>query len=284
MSPLILAAESSKGFFPRYEAELTAVGVLLLTALAVFVIHRSVARRGRRLATAVAGGELRPEIDTRLRFLQRVVDVVIVIVGLSLALRQFTAVGNVASAVLTSGAIVAAVVGFAARQTIANAIAGVLLAVTQPLRIGDFVTFEGESGTVEDVRLTYTWLRTAGGSRVIIPNERLAAGLLRNDSIASKSVAVEPSVWLNRDVDPLEAVDALRGALGDVGVRLAETTAEGTRLLLVGAHAPPHERVGLEHALREQALRALRDAGLGAKRDPAGDVEGDARAPAGGSG
>jgi small-conductance mechanosensitive channel len=271
----ILAAE---GFFPRYEDELTAVGVLALTVLAVLAINRVVDRRGRRLAAAVSGKELRPEVDTRLRFLRRLVDVVVVIIGLSIALRRFGGVGDIANAILTSGAIAAAVVGFAARQTLANAIAGILLAVTQPLRIGDVVTFEGETGTVEDVRLTYTWLRTPGGTRIIVPNERLAAGVLRNDSIAGPSIAVEPSVWLNRDVDPLAAVDALRTVLGDVGVRLAETTADGTRLLLVGAHAPPHERAGREHALREQALRALRDAGMGTPQGNPGDgVEGDVR-------
>ncbi len=284
MSLFILAAET-ENFVERYRNELTALAVLLLTVLAVLVIHRGVARRGRRLATAVAGRELQPGLDTRLRFLQRLVDVVIVVLGVSVALQQFTAVGAVASTILTSGAIAAAVVGFAARQTLANAIAGVLLAVTQPLRIGDVVTFEGESGTVEDVRLINTWLRTPGGTRVIVPNERLAAGVLRNDSIINAAVAVEPSVWLKGDVDPLEAVDALRAALGDVGVRLAETTADGTRLLLIGAQAPPHERPGLEHALREQALRALRDAGVGvgvsvgAEGNATEDVEDDPRPP-----
>ena len=275
MLPSILAAE---GFTRRYEDELAAVVILFVTAGLVLTLNRVVARRGRRLATAVSGGVLRPAVDTRLRFLMRVVDVVVVIVGLSLALQPFAAVGNVASAILTSGAIAAAVVGFAARQTLANAIAGVLLAVTQPLRIGDVVTFEGETGTVEDVRLTATWLRTPGGTRVIVPNERLAAGVLRNDSIAGATVAVEPSLWLGVAVDPLAAVDALRSALGDVGVRLAETTSEGTRLLLVGAQAPPHERAGLEHALREQALRALRDAGVASQGDPGTNVEGDVRA------
>ena len=86
-------------------------------------------------------------------------------------------------AVLASSAIAAAVVGFAARQVLANAIAGLQIAITQPVRVGDQVTFEGEKGTVEDLRLTYTWLRTGTDARVIIPNERLAAGVLRNDSI-----------------------------------------------------------------------------------------------------
>ena len=90
-----------------------------------------------------------------------------------------------AATVLASGAITAAVVGFAARQTLANAMAGILLAVTQPIRIGDLVTFEGETGTVEDVGLTYTWLRTGADARLLVPNERLAGGILRNDSIRS---------------------------------------------------------------------------------------------------
>lgn len=274
MPPAILAAES---FFPQYEDEITALGVLALTALVVVLLNRVVRRRGRALAAVVVADGLRPAVDTRLRFLLRIVDVVVVVIGVSIALQPFTAVGSVARTILTSGAIAAAVVGFAARQTLANGIAGILLAVTQPLRIGDVVTFEGETGTVEDVRLTYTWLRTPGGTRVIVPNERLAAGILRNDSIGDASVAVEPSVWLPGDVDPLGAIDALRPALGDVGVRLAETTSEGTRLLLVGAQAPPHERAGLEHALREQALRVLRDAGV--KGDPPGNVEEDVRPP-----
>lgn len=261
----------------RYDSELTAVGVLLLTALAVVALNRGVARRGGRLAAVVSGGELRPELDTRLRFLLRLVDVLVVVVGVSIALKPFAAVGAVASTILTSGAIAAAVVGFAARQTLANAIAGILLAITQPLRIGDVVTFEGETGTVEDVRLASTWLRTAGGTRVVVPNERLAAGILRNDSIGAGTIAVEPSVWLGAGVDPLRAVDALRAGLDGVGVRLAETTPEGARLLLVGARAAPHERAGEEHDLREQALRVLHTAGVTRKGDPGTHVEHDVR-------
>lgn len=196
-----------------------------------------------------------------------------VVVGLSIALKPFAAVGTVASTILTSGAIAAAVVGFAARQTLANVIAGILLAVTQPLRIGDVVTFEGETGTVEEVRLASTWLRTAGGTRIIVPNERLAAGVLRNDSIGAGTIAAEPSLWLGSAVDALGAVDALRAGLDGVGVRLAETTPEGTRLLLVGGRATPHERAGEEHALREQALRVLRAAGVLPEGNPGIDVE-----------
>src|SRR5919108_1183 len=104
-----------------------------------------------------------------------------------------------------------------ARQVLANSVAGVMLAITQPLRIGDRVRFEGEDGTVEDVQLNYTYLRTPVGTRVVIPNERLAAGILHNDTMGSHQADVEVSVWLTADADvdtALAEVTAIPGATG----------------------------------------------------------------------
>jgi small conductance mechanosensitive channel len=93
------------------------------------------------------------------------------------------------------------VVGFAARQTLANGIAGILLAITQPIRIGDLVTFEGETGTVEDVRLTYTFIRKANDTRLIVPNERLAQSTIENHTVVDPGVQVEVSIWLPHGAD-----------------------------------------------------------------------------------
>jgi small-conductance mechanosensitive channel len=249
-------------FLDRHEHQLIAAGSIVVTLLVLFVVDRTLTRRGGPLARAVDGGRLSAVADTRLRFLRRLVDVTIVVIGGSIALSQFAALDRVASTLLTSSAIAAAVIGFAARQTLANAIAGLLLAITQPLRIGDLVTFEGETGTVEDVRLTYTWLRTAADARVIVPNERLAAGILRNDSIATPTVVVEISLWIGHADDETAAVAALRAALPDAQVRVVEITHEGTRLVVSGRTAPPSERAAAESELRVAALRALREAGL----------------------
>jgi small-conductance mechanosensitive channel len=159
------------------------------------------------------------------------------------------------------------VVGFAARQVLANAIAGVMLAITQPLRIGDLVTFEGDTGTVEDVSLTYTWLRTGSDARLIIPNERLAAGILRNDSIRSDTVALEISAWLAPDVDEAAALAAIAGIEDARTVRIAEITDSGIRIQVGGPPVAPSERIEREGALRTQTLRALREAGCRGPRD-----------------
>lgn len=262
MRGLIVAAESTSD---RY---ITAGLTLLAAVLLLVVVHRAMRGHGQKIAGALPLRELTPVVDTRLRFLRRVVEAAILIVGLALAIAQFTSLDRLASTVLASSAIAAAVVGFAARQVLANAIAGMVLAVTQPLRIGDLVTFEGETGTVEDVSLTYTWLRTGADARLIIPNERLAAGLLRNDSIRSPYVALEVSLWLHSDADEAAALAAVEAIDEAREARIVEVTDTGIRLLVAGPPVPPEQRLAREAALRAQALKALREAGC---RGPHGE-------------
>jgi small conductance mechanosensitive channel len=261
MTALIVAADSSSG-------RLIAAGLTLLTALAlVAIVHRAMRGRVHKLPHALGGGELSPMLDTRLRFLRRVVEAAIIVIGVALALAQFTSLDRLAATVLASSAIAAAVVGFASRQVLANAIAGMVLAVTQPLRIGDLVTFEGETGTVEDVSLTYTWLRTGSDARLIIPNERLASGVLRNDSIRSPTVALEVSVWLAPDADETAALAAVQELEETRDARIAEVTDAGLRLQVAGPPVAPAERIAREGELRAEVLRALREAGCRGSRD-----------------
>ena len=85
---------------------------------------------------------------TRLRMVRRLVFVAIIIVGLGIALSQFDRLDKLANAVLASSAVVGLVLGFAAQKILANPLAGILLAISQPIRIGDSVTIEDETGRV----------------------------------------------------------------------------------------------------------------------------------------
>lgn len=226
------------------------------------LVDRAFARRGRALAAAIVRGDLTPVADTRLRFLRRAVNATIVLLGLAVALSQFTALDRLATSVLASGAIAAAVIGFAARQTLANAVAGVLLAITQPLRVGDHVTFEGESGVVEDLRLAYTYLRSGDEYRIVIPNERLAAGVLRNDTIVTPAVSARASLWIPPWADTDAAVAALTQAVADAKVEVTEVLPDGVRLTIAVAVPTPGARAAREAELRAEGLRCLRSAGL----------------------
>jgi len=249
-------------FLQAHKNELTALLTVVGTTVLAIAVDRALKHRGHRLAAAVVRDELTPVIDTRLRFLRRLITLAIVVIGLLLALSQFGGLSRLAAGLLASGALIAAILGFAARQTLANLIAGVMLTVTQPLRIGDRVTIEQQTGTVEDVRLNYTVVRGGDGGRIFVPNERLAAGILRNDTIVEPLVALEVELWLPAAVDSDAALVALGGLDGAPIARVAEVATDGVRYTVARGTVAPAERSARESALRADALRALRVAGL----------------------
>ena len=243
-------------------ASWTAVAIPIAVALLVaYAFDRVLARRGRQLASTVIRGDLSPEAGTRLRFIRRLFEALIILLGVAIALSRVNGVDRLAASLLASGAIAAAIIGFAARQTLANFVAGVMLAITQPLRVGDWVFIEDQYGVVEDIRLTYTYLRTLGDQRVVIPNERLASGILRNDTLGEGTIALDVHLWLPHDVDAARAVEVLRAETDQI-VTVAETSVEGVRLAVGGERCPPPERAAREAELRLQCLQRLRAEGL----------------------
>jgi len=227
----------------------------VLTVVFAVLANRGVSRWAAR-------ADLNPAVDTRVRFIRRLITLGICLLGLLFAVSQFGGLNKLAAGVLASSAIIAAIVGFAARQTLANLIAGVMLTIAQPLRIGDQVTILDQTGVVEDVRLNYTLLRTAEGRRLLIPNERLASEMIRNDTILDDRVRPEASVSLPLDAESDVAVSSLSGLEPGLVVRIAEVTPEGVRITLMAEPILAPQRAAREADLRAAALRAIRDAGL----------------------
>ena len=246
---------AAAGFWTDHRDEVTAAATILIATGLALAADRALARRGAKLAGFVRGGQLSAVADTRLRLLRRLVFVGIIVIGIALALVQFAAVKRAAAGVLASSAVLGLIVGFAARQTLANAIAGILLAITQPIRIGDLVEFEGQTGVVEDVRLTYTYLRAEDNRRIIVPNERLASSTIENFTIMDPRVEVEVTIGLPLDADPARVLAAL-SELGEVEVAAVEK--DGYQIL-VRAHAEhPLDRRALAARIRVACVERLR--------------------------
>jgi small conductance mechanosensitive channel len=237
------------------------IGALAGALILAWIVDRALARRTEQLAEAVTRGHLTRETATRLRFVRRVIYSVILLAGVGIALSQFKGVDQIAASLLASGVVAAAIIGFAARQTLANTVAGMMLAVTQPLRVGDWVTFEGHYGVVEDIRLNYTFLRTAGETRLVIPNERLAAGILENDTRQVDTVGIDVEIWIPPGADAARAIELLREESG-ADVSVAETVPWGVRLAVGGDPVPPPDRAAREADLRARCHACLRSEGL----------------------
>jgi small-conductance mechanosensitive channel len=235
--------------------------VAVAFVLAYFV-DRIVSRRGKRLTAAVAGGELSPVATTRLRLLRRLIFALIIVIGVAVAISQLDPVRSIATGILASSAVLGLVIGFAARQTLANVIAGILLAISQPIRIGDLVTFEDETGVVEDMKLSYTYIRLDDGSRLVVPNERLAASSVENHTVVDPRVQVEVSVWLPPDADIDRALELVLDEGEGIDASVAEVDKEGVRLRATTWAATPGERGSVAADLRRRWLRSLREHGL----------------------
>jgi small-conductance mechanosensitive channel len=117
---------------------------------------------------------------TRLRFLRRLLVLVIFLVLVAIALAQFTELKRLATGILASTAVLAAIIGFAAQHTIGNMVAGVQLAVSQPIKIGDRIAFDDVTGRVTDITLSYTYVDPGDGSTAVIPNQLLVDGIVHN--------------------------------------------------------------------------------------------------------
>src|SRR2546425_2084693 len=228
---------------------LIVVGVVMFVTIVVArLIDRRIARR-----------DLPPEAITRYRIVRRSVTTTIIFVGLLTALLVIPQVRAVAGGLLASSAVVGIVVGFASQRTLGNFVAGLLIAFTQPLRLGDEVTVEDSQGVVEEIGLIYTFVRTENGDRLVIPNEKLASDTIRNSTIRSREKVAEITVQLPLNSDLAAVVDHLRRATdGEVFV----DDLAGNATVVVQAQAEDEAAAErLERELRLRAHAALRAAG-----------------------
>jgi small conductance mechanosensitive channel len=224
--------------------------VLLLTALVARLLDSRLARR-----------DLDPVQKTRYRVLRRSVATAVVVVGVLSAFLVIPQVRAVAGGLLASSAVIGLVVGFASQRTIGNFVAGLLIAFTQPLRLGDRVEIEGDAGIVEEIGLTYTFIRADDDTRLVIPNERLASEPIRNSTIRARHALAEVSVQVPLAQDLGRVVELLRQAAPDGEVLV--TGIEGNATVTLREWTPDvagAERI--ESDLRLRAHERLRAAGV----------------------
>src|SRR5262245_11083048 len=224
--------------------------VLLVTALVAKWVDRRIAR-----------ADLRTEAATRYRVLRRTVTAAIFIVGVLSALLVIPQVRAIAGGILASSAVIGLVIGFASQRTIGNAVAGILIAFSQPLRLGDTVVVDNVEGIVEEIALTYTFIRTGDDSLLVIPNEKLASDSIRNRTLRSTEKVAQITVQIPLEKDLDTALDALRAEMGgDVFVSALE---EKVAVITVREHAATQtEADRVARDLRVRAHRRLRAAGV----------------------
>jgi small-conductance mechanosensitive channel len=221
-----------------------------VTLVVAWVLDRALVRR-----------PLAPEAATRYRVLRRAVMTTVLVVGFFSALLTIPQIRAVAGGVLASGAVIGIIVGFASQRTLGNFVAGLLIALSQPLRLGDKVKVKETWGVVEEIGLTYTFIRAPDGSRLVIPNESLASDAIVNASIRNRAQHAEITVQVPLTQDLRKAVTVLERTVPNAEVFVSALNGAATLTVRALADDEPAAEQ-LERELRLEVAEALRAEGV----------------------
>jgi len=117
----------------------------------------------------VADNLMARRIQTQFQMLHRVTVTLVAIVTIAVMLMTFPAIKHIGMSILASAGLAGLVVGVAMKDTLANLIAGVQIAITQPFRIEDAVVIEGEWGWIEEIGMMYVVVRIWDLRRLVLP-------------------------------------------------------------------------------------------------------------------
>ncbi len=263
---LSLAAETNQALAQIWDAIARFV-VPALLGWTVYALVQALAFLIARRAEHVSDEMVARSRQTRVTILSRSAGGVIIVVTLALMLFNVPAVRSVGVTLMASAGLAALAVGAAAQPALKSLIAGLQMAITEPIRIGDLVAIDGESGRVEDIRMSYVVIRTGDERRVIVPTSkfldttfenwtRVASGITGSVVLPIKpGFAFGPirEAYLAR-IAPCPDWDQRAAALNVSEVRVGSV-----ELRLVMSARDPGSLDRLRFAMRESMLEWLRE-------------------------
>jgi small-conductance mechanosensitive channel len=235
----------------------------LIIAFVVFLASVGIAKA----ASVYIGRILKQRVETaHINLVRKLVHYGIVVVGV---FAVFTILGVNLSGLLVAGGIVGVVLGFASQSIVGNLISGIFLFIERPIAIGDSVIITGTWGTVEDIHVFSTVLRTYDGLYVRIPNERVFTESITNLS-AQVARRFEYEIGIRYSDDADEAIRIIDRVLEETPFVLkkpsrhafVESLGDNAVNIIVRVWAPTSEWYSLKMSLLWKLKRALEREGL----------------------
>ena len=157
-------------------------------------------------------------LHTQVAVISRVLRIIIVVLGVAVALMTFDGVEKIGASLLASAGIAGIAVGFAAKSVLGNLLAGIQIALTQPIRLDDAVVIAGEWGWIEEITTTYVVVRIWDKRRLIVPFSKIIEEPFENWTRKSADILGAVVLFTDYTCD----LDAVRATL--------EETLKGTDL------------------------------------------------------
>jgi small-conductance mechanosensitive channel len=186
-------------FFGRWPA-LWQVFLFLIGLIIVFIVYKILdSLVSRHLEKFVAR---EPKLKTTYVFVRRLVAAVVIIIGVvSVTFTVFPEARGITASLFVAAGFVSIVLGIAAQSSLSNLISGIIVAVSQPFRLGDTVVFRGEFGFIEDIKLMHTVIRTWDNRRLVVPNSMFQSEVVTNYTSVDPTMLVPVEVQVSYESD-----------------------------------------------------------------------------------
>lgn len=216
---------------------------------------------------AAADNPLARKHVTQVRVLRRVAQTLVIIVTISAALMTFDAVKQYGVSLIASAGAAGIVVGLAARPLLTNLIAGIQIAITQPIRIGDAVIVENEWGWVEEITGTYVVIKVWDWRRLVVPLSYFLDKPFQNWTFQGTDLIGSVLLWVDYTVPVAhirskleEVVRATRLWSGEVvNLQVVETSEQAVQLRALVSARTSEQAWDLRCEVREKLIAFLQE-------------------------
>jgi Small-conductance mechanosensitive channel len=244
-------------------------GILLIVALSVLTVRgvnavQSAVLSGDRMD--MANNLSARRIYTQVSVIRKIIIAAVIIIATGSILMLFNPVRQFGTSILASAGIAGVVIGFAAQKTLGNVLAGIQIALTQPLLIDDIVVVEGEFGQIEEITLTYVTVRTWDLRRMILPITYFIEKPFQNWSRVSTELLGTVMLYLDYQVPMAELRKELKRLVENnpmwdrkvCGLQVTDTKQNTIEVRALVSSSDPGKAFDLRCDVREGMIEFLR--------------------------
>jgi small-conductance mechanosensitive channel len=207
------------------------------------------------------------QVRTKTYVLRRIIVIVITVFSLSVMLMTFPAIRNVGVSLFASAGVAGLVIGMAARPMLSNIIAGIQIALTQPIRIDDVVIVEGEWGRIEEITLTYVIVHIWDDRRLVLPLSYFIEKPFQNWTRVSADLLGSVFVWADYTLPIAELRPAIQHIVEGCrdwdrrfwNLQVTDTTDRAMQLRVLATAADASKAWDLRCEIREKLLGYLQE-------------------------
>ncbi len=243
---------------------LVIVGVAWGLVAILYAVEEAVSERYK---TDVPDNLEARKIVTQTRILRRIAATAIIVIAAGVVLMQYEPFRELGTGLLASAGIVGIVVGVAAQRTLGDLIAGIQIALTQPIRVDDVVIVEGEFGWVEEITLTYVVVRVWDRRRIVLPITHFVEKPFQNWTRTSSDLIGTVFLYLDYSVPVQDLREELQRIVeasehwdGDVaGLQVTETSERTVTLRAIASAKDAPTLWNLRCEIREKLVAYVRE-------------------------